>query len=379
MLRCNYEGSTGTPQASQSTHAHPASVRSAVRAQAPKQQPPAKTPTPVPSDVGLGGMFGLFDGACDVNRDGTAPYPASPEGYYAPRKTFAWEDDDSDGGYRPRRGGSRMADNMPVNSYRQGGRGPGYNDQPSRPMGRYVRPIPGSPPPRSSRVRFRKDGDDAPSSARYDHGMPGCNNAPYNAYPYGRTPAQLPAGMAQYAQQAFTQAQPPTGVAQHVQQAYPQAQPYGPVWVPIPAGQTPGSVPQGGYDIQQELWQAQEQLRQLKAFNESQAHQVQLNQPPQPQPQQQTQPHYQPGMPMIAVASSQAPPPTGNPIDPEMQRGAIWRLGQKFWQEMGYDGRILAAAVPYIMVLRYKPIIDLDDTQRAEVFVAPRLSCKCWC
>lgn len=312
-----------------------------------------------------------------MNLDGTAPYPDSPEGHYAPQKTFAWEDDDSDGGYRPRRGGSRM----PVNPYRHGGRAPGYNDQLIRPMNRYVRPTPGSPPPRSSRVHFRDDRDEMFPSARYDHGMPGYSNAPYNAYPYGGTPAQPPAGMVPHAQQAYPQAQPPAGMAQHVQQPYPQAQPYGPVWVPFPAGQTPGSVPQGGYDIQQELLQAQEQLRQLKAFNESQAHQLQLNQPPrpQPQPQLQTQPHYQPGMPMIAVASSQAPPPTGNPIDPEMQRGAIWRLGQKFWHEMGYDGRILAAAVPYIMVLRYKPIIDLDDTQRAEVLFAPRWSFKCWC
>ena len=376
VLRCNYEGLTSTPQATHSAHARAASVRSAVRAQpAARQAPAKKPPTPEPSDAGLGGMFGLFDGACDINLDGTAPYPALHE-QYGPRKRFAYEDEDDAHEFGARRG--RIDYDMPANPYRRADRGPGYNnDLPSRPMNSYARPPP------SPHVQFRDDAHAAPPAARYGtgpHGAPAYNSAPYNAYPYGGASAQRPAGP------AYPERRPDPGeeheriqrfmdqrIAAHeaqapqIQLAYAQPQPYGPVWVPVPAGQNPVPVQQGGYDFQQDLWRAQEQLRQLKAFNESQAQHLQQSQPQGP-------PHFQPSMPMPTTSGPSAPQQAGNPIDPETQRGTIWRLGQQFWENMGYDGRILAAAVPYIAMLRNNLVIDLNDIQRAEVTLSSSVS-----
>lgn len=345
VLRCDYDEVEARGASRAAPAPAPASVsKGSVKAPSAKansvKAASAKAPSKAPSaNVGsLGGLMGLFDGAMDFGLDGSGDSKAADRG------NRDWSQSDSStstGSYKHSRTGSGKSIND--SSHQRAGNQakiPRLDGQDYDHPGVVVNQYGQSYDPRAPYAGYRRNSGD------YNGPPPQMYQVPGGA-PQGYAPQAGP-GLAPQGQ-PFVGPQPAFIPAYPGQQAQlPQGpQQFGPQYMPNPQVQPyPGQPGQNG---------------------PSYAYPTYVNQAR----SSQYMPQAPPGQP-ISIQQQPLPPqhhPMAGPtlVDVGYQRFQIFRAGRRYGELFKTDYKLLAAAVPHILLLRNVLIDDLNLSQIEQV------------
>lgn len=335
-------------------------------AKAPSAKAPSEAKAASAASGGmLGGMFGLFDGACDFGLDGAGDAEPTPTGAAG----MDWETTaGQDGSSRHDTSDDAAEDQAPPSF---GLDGQGY-DHPGVVVNQYGQPY----DPRVPYYHVSNSWRPSPG----DHRRPSHPPVPYNTA--GTVPAQTPA---QTQQRPAYPPYPVTSAAQQNVTQVDQGPPTGftrsrsnPAILYDAEGNKlldRAALPPGHkYALPQEAPQPQQQYNPTSynpPLQSYPAYEPQANTKYQSAPQQYTQQHQQ-----TVVPEPQEP----RIVDPEWQRFQIFNFRQKLEEILGVDHRFIAAAVPHLPLLQTVPVPQLliPQMRKIGIHLQQCIDHRCW-